>query len=464
MHFSPFLVKVKTLKKERKFLQALKILDDILENLESINQEKRIELLNYKTRLLIILGKAEDAEKNAQLTVELAKKTSLDLKGQAWDLYYLGVLHIWNYFQVDKSINYLNQAITLFSELNGQRGLGVSESYLGLAYYFQGDFNTAKQYSEAGLNLCTEFATEEDITASKIIFGIVNLITGDLQLAESLFQEGVTLSEKSGNTHNLAWALYNLGLALFWGGKSGAVNAIQRSIRIIETYEKGITTMNIISRYLLVFILLAHKEITQAQSEVEKLGKVAEQSQFPLGKGYYHLSKGLVKLHQHELGSALDLGQKAKKALVHVTYHSGYIQVIKFIIQVQLQIYLSTKEETIKGVIEGLLIELEELTEREGIHHAYTEALIIRGLIKKAEFDIHAAKHNFNLAEILALKCGHQQLARYAQNEASQLQKQSSFLQQHMTSSPEEFEQLRIQEVISYIQGAKKLVKDNSEG
>jgi len=289
------------------------------------------------------------------------------------------------------------------------------------------------------------------------------MITGDLQAGESLFQEGVILSKKSGNTKYLSWALYNLGYVLFRRGKSGDVNALQRSITIMEKYEINATTQNIVARYILIFVLLAHKKITQAQSEVEKLGKVAEKSQLPLAKGYYHLTKGLIKLNQHDLGSALELGLKAKEALTNVDYYTGYIEVIKFIIQVQLQLYLSTKEETIKDVIEALLTELEVLTEREGIHHAYTEALMIRGLLKKAEFDIPGANKQFKLVETLALKCGNQGLARYAQTEVSQLQKQSSILQRHMNSSTEDFEQLRIQELISYIERAKQQILDINE-
>lgn len=463
LDFSTSLAKVKTLKLERKFLQALKILDDILDDLEPIHKQKRVKLLIDKTNLLLMVGKTEDAEKSALMALDLAKRPPLDVKGQGWALHILGRVNIWTVSQAYKSIKYLKNAIALFSETNDQRGLGISESYLSLAYYLQGDFNSAEQYSKSGLEKIVEFGTEDDITASKTILGIFNMIAGDLQAVESLFQEGVILSEKSGNTRYLSWTLYNLGYALFRCGKSGDVNAIQRSITIMEKYEINVTIQYIIARYILIFVLLAHKKITQAQSEVEKLGKVAEESQLPLAKGYYYLAKGLIKINKHDLGSALELGLKAKEALTHVDYHSGYIEVIKFIIQVQLQLYLSTKEETTKDAIEALLTELELLTEREGIHHAYTEALIIRGLLKKAEFDIPGANKQFKLAETLALKCGNQRLARYAQTEVSQLQKQSSILQRHMNSSPEKFEQVRIQELISYIERAKQQIIDHNE-
>lgn len=287
------------------------------------------------------------------------------------------------------------------------------------------------------------------------------MVTGDLQQAESFFQEGVILSEKSGNTSNLAWALFDLGVSLFWRGKSGAVSAIQQSIAIMEKYETNVTSRLILARYILVYVLHAQKNLKDAQSEVEKFGVMAEKSQLPLAMAYYHLTDGMVKLLKHELGSALELGQRAKEALTLVHYHSGQIQVIKFILQVHLHLYLSTKEEGTKVVIQGLLKELEDLTEREGHKYAYIEALMIRGLLKKSEFDLPGANEQFELAETLALECGHQVLARSARTEASQLQEQYSILQRHMTAFPVEFEQTRIQELISYIEGAKQQVKDS---
>ena len=55
MDFSTSLANVKTLKLERKFLQSLKILDDILDDLEPIHKQKRVKLLIAITNLLLIV-------------------------------------------------------------------------------------------------------------------------------------------------------------------------------------------------------------------------------------------------------------------------------------------------------------------------------------------------------------------------------------------------------------------------
>ena len=72
---------------------------------------------------------------------------------------------------------------------------------------------------------------------------------------------------------------------------------------------------------------------------------------------------------------------KAKDALARITYKTGYIFVIKFIIDVYLNIYLSKKEEKVKDTIQSLLKELEDLTRREGNKVFFIEALIIQGLL-----------------------------------------------------------------------------------
>ncbi|MHA2245301.1 MAG: tetratricopeptide repeat protein [Candidatus Hodarchaeales archaeon] len=461
MDSSTFLAKVKSLKRDRKFLKAVKTIDDILDDLAPTHKQIWVELLIEKGDLLLILGNTEEAEKTAQLALHLAKMPPHDMKGQGWALNILGRVRLWLFHYDKKSIDYFKQAIVFFSEINDQIGIGVSESYLGLLYYFRGNLINAEQYSKQGLQKNVEFGSDDDIAASKIILGIFNMIAGDLQQAESLFQEGVILSEKSGNTSNLAWALFDLGLTLFWRGKSGTVSTIQKSIAIMEKYETNITSRLIVARYILVYVLNAHKNLKDAQSEVEKFGVMAEKSQLPLAKGYYHLSHGMVKLLKHELGSALELGQRAKEALTLVHYHSGQIHVIKFILQVHLQLYLSTKEEGTKAAIQGLLKELEDLTEREGHKYAYIEALMIRGLLRKSEFDLPGANEQFELAETLAMKCGHQLLARSARTEANQLQEQYSILQRDMKAFPAKFEQMRIQELISYIEGAKQSLKDS---
>ena len=110
-----------------------------------------------------------------------------------------------------------------------------------------------------------------------------------------------------------------------------------------------------------------------------------------------------------------------------------------------------------------MLKELEELTKREGNKIFFIEALMIQGLLKKAELNIPGAIDDFELVESLALECGYQPYAKQAKAEAIRLKEQTLALRRYMYASPEEFEQVRIKELISYIEGVKQQVKQSNQ-
>ncbi len=455
---SASLKEIQPLKREGKFSNAIQIIDEILSNFAPIQKRTQIELLYERSNCYRLMGNFEEAEKSATEALILVKQSPVILKEKGLINLELGQIYF-NLLSVDRSEISFQKAKAIFSEIGMKRGLAISLSYLGLNCYFRGELDEAEQLSKEGLEIIIEFGSNEEISASKIIRGIVYMTRGELQHSKTLFQESIALSETSAYQGNLAWALYNLGYIYFLQGENqSSENALRRSVGLLEKYEVQISTRFIVARYILILTLLTQNLLDEAKVEVDKLGNLADNSPLPLARGYHHLSSGQLKLLQHDLGSALNLGFRAKRILDTISYLSGQILTLKFLMQAHLRLYLSTRQEELKNRIVSLMEELEELSKQEAYQSNYIEAIITRGFLKRVEFDLSGANEQFELAETLANKYGLHGLARRAHTEASQLRAQTAVLQRRMTQSPEDYEQMQMTDLLAYLEGAQKIV------
>ena len=334
MDSSTLLEKIQELNQNRRFQESLRIIDDFLVDLDPSHKQLWIKLLIRKSKLLLIIGDANEAEKTAQLTLHLAKMPPENVRGKGWALIVLGQTKtpVYGTFRYKEALEYFNQALAIFEKISDQRCLGILESLIGLSYYVGGDIVKADKYARKGSTKVTKYGNNNDIAVSKIIYGIMQVIgKGEIELSESLYREAVVLSEQSGNTLTLTWALHNLGLVLnLRGDISGAIKTLLRGVAIMEKYELKITNRLILGYQSLVDLYLASNDHYKAQVQLEKFRKVMEESKTTIAETYYNLNLGRMKLVQNELGSALEFGMKAKDALTRITYNTGYIFVIKF--------------------------------------------------------------------------------------------------------------------------------------
>jgi tetratricopeptide (TPR) repeat protein len=459
-----FLEEIRALRKEAQFTDAIQKVDAVLRELDSFDHQKRAALLIEKTKCYRYQRNYAEAEKTAQNAIQAAIQPPPALKEHGRALTELGIIRSLGMMRYKPAEKALKQAKEIFSEIKDNNGLAYVLSNLGMLYYLLGERNKADHFSNQGLQMIDALEEIDEIAEAKIIRAIVcAIIKGEFSHAEALLQESLALCEPLAYRGNSAWALYNLGYNYFiQSDYSKAETLCRQSLAIMEEDEAQVGFRQVIAQFILILVLLAQNSLEAADAEIQKFGGLVGRTTFPnvkmLAQGYYHLTFGQLKLLKHDLGSALEHGLKAKQATAAISYFSGHIMVLKFLLQAHLRLYLSTRQEDSKTTIEDLLEEMEELSRRESYHYQYIEAVIARAFLKRADYDLSGANEQFQLAEGLAQKYGFEGLANRAHDEATHLRSQTATLQQLMTQSPEQYERMQMQDLLTYLEGAQRII------
>ncbi|MFQ5976842.1 MAG: tetratricopeptide repeat protein [Candidatus Heimdallarchaeota archaeon] len=455
---------IRSLRREAQFAEAIQKADAILSELSPSAHQKRAELLIEKTQCYRYQRNYEAAEQSAQKAIQAAIQSPPALKEHGRALTELGIILFFGILRNKEAEQAIKEAKKIFSEIKDNNGLAYALSYLGALHYFLGEIDKADRFSKQGLQLIDALEEINEIVEVKIIRAIVCVVlTGDRSRAEALLEESLALCEPLTYRGNSAWALYNLGVVHFFQGEHSKAETLYRqSLGIMLEDDAQVGVRLTVTPYLLILALLAQNSLEPAEAELKKYGELVAKAHFPnvktLARGYYHLSFGQFKLLKHDLGSALEHGLKAKQAAAEINYLSGQIEVLQFLIQAHLRLYLSTRQEDTKEKVQEFLEEIEELSKQESYRHRHIKAIIVRGFLKRADFDLTGANEEFQLAETLAEKHGFDELAKQAHDEATHLRGQTTTLQRLMTRSPDQYEQMQMQDLLSYLEGARRAI------
>jgi hypothetical protein len=107
--------------------------------------------------------------------------------------------------------------------------------------------------------------------------------------------------------------------------------------------------------------------------------------------------------------------------------------------------------------IKIVMRKLESLNLKNFWYRAYIELLYLHGCLMRAQFDFHGAKELFELVQQKAETHKMDSLGKRAENAIKQLQDHISSLERLSKVSPHIYDQIHMQNVVSYIKIAQKI-------
>ncbi len=448
--------KISDLRRSGKLKEAYNLLIDYKKSLHTDQRLELIYCLNEESQIFYRQGLLDKGVACAKEALKFAEQDPSDTRGQADALNNLGS-NYWEQGNLKAAETNYHLSLKLREKLGDLEKLAASYNNLGVIYSQKGDLLQSEKFYQKSLDLEKKINSPRGIAQSHANLGDLYVMRGQLYLAEQHHMESLTYFEKINEPPGIGIALCNLGeLYTSKGDYKQAEKYIRRSLAIYEEIGNVIDLAYV--RYELIKTLLAQDLVDLATREVKKLEKLVD-SRYPAISTRSKLALGRLKFHSHELRSAYDLVNQAKESAKDSGDFELLIDAAYLIVQIKLQLFLLTKEETHKSEVTTLLNELEQLSRREHLLGTYVRTLLTQGYLKRALFDIPKAIHYFELAEYLALERGLNPISKLAKKELQNLREQTTMLQKLITSSPKDYEDVQFGEMLSYLQDVQKHFK-----
>jgi tetratricopeptide (TPR) repeat protein len=160
---------------------------------------------------------------------------------------------------------------SLAERLRNQREQAKADKLLGGAYYNQGDYGRAIEFSERSLSLFIDVSDIQEQAGVYMNLGNVQHELGRWQEARASYEASARLAAAIGNTHEQAFVANNLGDVLrSLGDFDGAIQQFQIALAGLRKslYGSGVAAMNLGASYLL------RGDLNLAQQELERSDKL----------------------------------------------------------------------------------------------------------------------------------------------------------------------------------------------
>ncbi|MFX1513239.1 MAG: tetratricopeptide repeat protein [Promethearchaeota archaeon] len=441
-----------------KWSEALILLEDLITTLKPNQRLERIACLNEKSNCLIVTENLTKAKTCAQEALQLAEQMPLDQTGQAYALFNLGRYYLWT-GESERAEECLQRSFTLRKEIGDPKHISNSLYRLGQLYTRRGELKRAKKFLQQGLSIVEKCDNRCSLIIAILYdLGDVYKQQGELERAEKLFQRGFTIAKEIGDIANSAICLNRLAeVKIHYGEWKHAEELLQKSLLEYEeiSYKSYIseTWLNLLRVYL------TQNELEKISILVDRLTHKSQIAEYAEEIVLLDLARGLLEFKQHQYNSALNYAFQAKNRAAKIPHFRLQVESMYLLLQIHLQLYIITKQTKYKSQLESLAQELQQFSKREHLHWVYIETLLVQGFQRRTAFKLPEAIKEFEKAELLATERGFHLLAHKARAEINQLQNQVHQLQQLMALSPQAYEQIQLQAMGNYIEGALLFVK-----
>jgi tetratricopeptide (TPR) repeat protein len=441
---------VKELRSQGQYHQALARLAPIRDRIDSKNYRKQLECLNLQNYCLWQVGQFAKAEASSRRALELAEAQN-ETGALAEALCVLGVILL-DTGILDESQEALDRSLELFTALNDKRNMSRTLNNLGVVCSEKGDLEEALRLWNKTLELYKELHDNPGIGQTLNNLGEICRMKGELDKAEKTYEESL-LFFKDYEKQDISLAKHNLGLIYFQRGRLEQAEAnFREALKLIEKIENPKDIAD--SHYELTRVLLAQNKVGEAESHIRILVELARSNNLQDVLIKSHLVESLHQFKDYELKSALQSAQKAKKIALESPWFFLQIEAMHLVLQSLLQLYLISKRDDFRKQIENELTELEKLTQREQINEALATTILIRGLLKKSEYDLLESQAAFEKAKDLAEKHNFSLIAEKARIELVNLELQRS--QDAKAGLFQTNEHLQLENVITFVQSLQE--------
>ncbi len=446
----------KTFRQSGKVQEALSLFQKLLSSLTPSEYDKRIKCLNEISHCSWRIGEYDNAEMNSNLALKLSEKEPKNVQGEAGALWNLGAISM-ERGDLELAEKHLIQSKTIRERISDLEGVADCVNNLGILYRQKGQLDRTLECYQHSLNLREEIGRPSGIAGAINNLGVVYWQRGELKKAEELYFRSLNISKEQGDPLGVGIPLTNLGI-IFWqrGELNLAENFLYQSLSKIE--KVGNPRLLGETRYHLALVHLMLRNFEQIMNQTQELKKLGEKSKLPDVIIRHSLLNGHLKLHQGELNEAMFFGNQAMTHAESVPHFGLMIEAIIFLMQVQINLFFFDDDEDHLLVCDDLLHDIEDLSKREQLYGTYAEALWIKGLLKRAMFDLKQAEKYFLQAELLANERGINLIAQNARKELKKLQTQFTKLEKVQRYSRDDVQD-NLRTVLDYLKQTRQFLK-----
>jgi len=194
----------------------------------SDDDERRVTLLNWLSRLYWRQGNYEQSQKCAVLAQELAHQVN-DQKGLAASLKNLGSVAMYQ-GEYAHAADMHQQSLEISQALGDQIGIASSLNSLGTVTVYQGEYAHAIDLYQQSLALYQQAGKQRDVAGILNNLGVITMRQGDYGRATDLFEQSLTLVQQMGSQRGVADQLTNLGAIAYFQQEYG---------RAADLFEQG---------------------------------------------------------------------------------------------------------------------------------------------------------------------------------------------------------------------------------
>jgi ATP/maltotriose-dependent transcriptional regulator MalT/DNA-binding SARP family transcriptional activator len=227
------------------------------------------------------------------------------LRERGLNLYYVG--------RVGEAIEFMEQSLVLYNELDETERLAVLLIDLGLAYMSIGRYEQALTYYNQALEF---WSTMNNIVRQADLFnnlGVLYHLRGDYERASSTFEKAISCARQSSYARIEAYALCSIGdLYTDLDALDAALNAYHQTREVLQHTDE---------RFLLLYLDVVEaglarlqEDTTRAQDLLNSAQQLAQDSSSGYEQALYHLGMGRLALAEGHISKATAHLERASRS------------------------------------------------------------------------------------------------------------------------------------------------------
>ncbi len=398
-------------------------------------------------------GELDKAEELTKKCIAIKRELG-DSKGLAAALNNLGLIQRWK-GNPDYAEELMQESYKLRLNIGYLPHIAASLNNLGLIYERKGDLKKAEKYYKLSLDYEMIIGNPLTLAISYNNLGEIARRRGKLAEAESYYLESLKNWKKNGGPADIAISLNNLGIIYSLQGKLSL--AEENLINAIKLKNEASNPQNLaISLHYLTKVQIRQNSMSNAENQIITLEKLTQKHNYKDIFIRFLLAKGLLKLEQGDLREAFTLGDEALTQAENLRYFGLLIESLLFLMQISVLFYLTSQDDKYLRQCEELIQRIEQLTHRENLSGSYVEAILLKGLLKRASLDFFEAAELFKQAEKISNELGIELVANRARDELKKVNKQIEILRRSEKIKTQAYEEIKLREVLSYIKEVQK--------
>ena len=213
----------------------------------------------------------------------------------------------------DKSIEMGIKASTLAGRINFKKGEALALKYIGIAYYYQGNYVEALDYFQKSLSVFLVIKDDDGISNIENNIGAIYMNQGDDTRALEYFLKSLQKAEKTGDNLRMLSSMTNIG-AIYSHHDSTFDQALAYDLRALPKAEElndsdaiGTITANMGE----IYTVKKNDSLWHYKSMLRYLEKSLKAFGNSLGGSFSYNAIGKIYLSQRKYNLALEAHQKA---------------------------------------------------------------------------------------------------------------------------------------------------------